>query len=66
MKVGDKVWFWGCSVLKTLGYKNTKDAIIKHVDAELKIKYSDIFGVVNHIPLVMDPQMVFISKPGVY
>ena len=35
------IWFRGKTVAKILGYKNTKDAIINHVDSEDKSKLGD-------------------------
>ena len=38
IKQQDSIWFRAKTVAEILGYKNTKDALIRHVDDEDKIK----------------------------
>lgn len=47
-----EVWFIGKDVASALGYKNTKDALINHVDTEDKtiIKRSEIATIENYLP----------------
>ena len=41
----NEIWFKGRDVAKILGYKDTKDAIMEHVDKEDKIPYKDLVAV---------------------
>lgn len=45
-------WLVGKDVAEALGYKNTKDALINHVDDEDRriIQRSEITTIENHIP----------------
>ena len=42
IKHDDDVWFKGKSVATILGYKNTKDSLIRHVDSDDKMKLGDL------------------------
>ena len=44
VKHNDDIWFRAKQVADILGYKNSNDAIIKHVDMNDKVKISDIFN----------------------
>ena len=50
--IDNEPWFVGKDVAEALGYKNTKDAILTHVDEEDKriIQRSEIATFENHIP----------------
>lgn len=50
--IDNEPWFVGKDVAEALGYKNTNDAIITHVDEEDKkiIQKSEITTLENHIP----------------
>lgn len=50
--IDNKPWFAGKDVAEALGYKNTKDAILTHVDEEDRriIQRSEITTLENHIP----------------
>lgn len=52
-------WFVGKDVAKILGYKNTKDAIIKRVDEDDKID-----GVAICDPIGRTQKPVFINESG--
>ncbi|QBQ01672.1 bro-a [Hyphantria cunea granulovirus] len=70
----DKFMYSGHSIAKFLGYKNSRDAICKHVKPQWKITWE---GVANRdalvtsspvveLPVNFQPNTVFISEPGVY
>lgn len=70
----DKFMYGGHNVAEFLGYKNTRDAINKHVKPQWKVTWE---GVANRDPLVTSfnqdnippnwqPNTVFISEAGVY
>lgn len=50
--INNEVWFVGKDVAEILGYKNTKDALISHIDADDKkiIHRSDFTTIENYIP----------------
>lgn len=50
--IDNEPWFVGKDVAEALGYKNTKDAILSHVDKDDRriIQRSDIPTIENHIP----------------
>lgn len=52
MTIDDAPWFAGKDVATALGYQNTKDALIRHVDSDDKkiIQRSEISTIENHIP----------------
>ncbi|WPK51696.1 BRO-N domain-containing protein [Vibrio fluvialis] len=52
-------WFIGGEVAKTLGYKNPRDALAKHVDIEDK-------GVANHDTLGGEQEVTTINESGLY
>lgn len=56
-------WFVGKDVAAALGYSNTKDALIKHVDDEDErlVQRSEIATIENHIPKSVLP-MNFVNK----
>lgn len=54
-------WFVGKDVASALGYANTKDAIIRHVDEDDKKR-----GVVFRDPLGVEQTPVLINESGVY
>lgn len=59
----DKVWYKGKDVATVLEYKNTTDAIKKHVGIKYKIGYAELRA--NCDPLLkLDPSTIFISESG--
>lgn len=77
--VNDEPWFAGKDVADALGYKNTKDALIAHVDEEDRriFQRSEITTFENHLPKDIFPVefvsadipnrgMTFINESGVY
>lgn len=59
LNINGDPWFIASDVAKSLGYKNTSDAIKRHVDDEDK-------GVVKHDTLGGNQEMVAINKSGMY
>ena len=57
MKLNNEIYFAGKDVAEALGYKNTKDAIITHVNEEDKriVQRSEIATIENHIPKEVFP-----------
>ena len=55
------IWFVGKDVAIALGYKNTKDALRKHVDAEDKKD-----GVANRDPIGREQNVTVINESGLY
>lgn len=55
--IDNEPWFVGKDVATALGYKNTKDAIISHIDKEDRhiIQRSEIATIENHIPKEVFP-----------
>ena len=62
----NEIWFKGRNIASILGYKNTKKAIIDHVDTEDKQKMSGISGVTKWGTHNIQPHTVFINESGVY
>lgn len=59
--INHEPWFVGKDVASALGYANTKDAIIRHVDEDDKKR-----GVVFRDPLGVEQTPVLINESGVY
>lgn len=59
--INSEPWFVGKDVASALGYANTKDAIIRHVDEDDKKR-----GVVFRDPLGVEQTPVLINESGVY
>lgn len=59
--INSEPWFVGKDVASALGYANTKDAIIRHIDEDDKKR-----GVVFHDPLGVEQTPVLINESGVY
>ena len=59
----DKPWFKGGRIAKILGYKDTDDAIRKHVNAEDKIMASRLIETFS-FPKKMNPKTILINKRG--
>lgn len=64
--INGEPWFIGKDVARTLGYKNTKDALSKHVDEDDKI-----MGSQNTTPSIIDSMgriqyPTWINESGVY
>ncbi|MGG7196666.1 BRO family protein [Clostridium butyricum] len=59
LNINGDPWFIASDVAKSLGYKNTSDAIKRHVDDEDK-------GVVKHDTLGGNQEMVAINESGMY
>lgn len=67
VKIDNVVWFVGKDVATALGYKNTRDALAKHVDTEdkrviLKSRFATL-GATLEIP---NRGLIVINKSGVY
>ena len=61
------IWFRGKTVAKILGYKNTKDAIINHVDSEDKSKLGDFERGRDSRPLTNNEKnSIYINESGLY
>lgn len=62
VSIDGEPWFVGKDIATALGYKNTKDALVKHVDEEDKqiLQRSKITTLENHIPKSALP-MDFVS-----
>ncbi len=65
--VDDEPWFRGAEAAATLGYKNTRKAIIDHVDNEDKTTMQN-FGSNSALPLTNPNELaaVYISESGLY
>lgn len=50
--INNEPWFVGKDVAEILGYKNTKDALISHIDEDDKkiIQRSDFTTIENYVP----------------
>lgn len=57
--INDEVWFVGKDVAEALGYKNTRDAILKHIDNEDKTDVAIHDGIQNC-------NMTIINESGLY
>ncbi len=67
--VGDSPWFVGKDIAENLGYSNTRDAILNHIDSEDKqsIQLSDIQDRRETRPSHMKgSKIVIINESGVY
>jgi len=58
-------WYKGKHLCDILLYKNTTDALIRHVSKEYKKSYADM-GVGKHDGLKIDPQTVFTDDRGLF
>lgn len=62
-----EIWFRGKTVAEVLGYKNTKDAIIKNVDEDEKCKLRDFEWGRSQLPLSNnDKNTIMINESGLY
>ena len=59
----DEPWFRGGRIAKILGYKDTKDAVQRHVNAEDKIMASKLIEKIS-LPKKLDPKTILINKRG--
>lgn len=79
MEINGEPWVCGKDVADALGYKNTKDALITHVDDEDKriVQRSEIATLENHLPKDVFPfefvtaeipnrGLTFINESGLY
>lgn len=66
LNVNNEPWFRGKDVALILGYKNTRDALIKHVDEEDKKSYENFQPSQNATTQNIDKKTVFINESGVY
>lgn len=70
--IRDEPWFKGKQIAKILGYKDTKDAIQRHVDTDDKFDAKSLNLTSSEgegkIPLLIkyDPQTIFINESGLY
>lgn len=61
--VDDEPWFVGKDVAEVLGYKNTKDALVKHVDSEDKEILKSQNATFENIP---NRGMTIVNESGLY
>ena len=61
LNINGEPWFVGRDVAKTLGYSNTKDALMKRVDNEDKLD-----GVAICDPMGREQKPVLINESGLY
>lgn len=79
LEINNEPYFVGKEIAKALGYKNTKDALINHVDEDDKriLQRSEIATIENHIPKEVFPVnftngeipnrgLTIINESGVY
>ena len=59
VEIDGEPWFVGKDVAEALGYQNTRDAILRHVDSEDK-------GVVKHDTLGGGQEVTIINESGLY
>ncbi len=57
--INDEVWFVGKDIAEALGYKNTRDALLKHIDEEDKTDVAIHDGSQNR-------NMIIINESGLY
>ena len=62
----DKVYFKAKDIATFLGYKNTRDAIVKHVWEKNKITSSTVGSRDSLLPPKLDPQTILINEAGLY
>jgi prophage antirepressor-like protein len=60
-----KPWCKAKDLAIILQYKNTKDAIIKHVSKKYKKSYADMVANHDH-KIKIDPRTIFLSQPGTF
>ncbi|XWV25360.1 putative Bro-N domain-containing protein [Tupanvirus deep ocean] len=60
-----KPWYKGKDIATVLEYKNTKDALCKHVDKKYKMSFADM-GSQIATPIKIDPQTTFINNSGIF
>lgn len=60
IKKGDAIWFVAVDLCRALGYKNTRDALARHVDAE------DKNTVVIRDGIPGNPNMIVVNESGMY
>ncbi len=60
------VWFKGYDVATILGYKNSRDALKKHVDFDDKLKVEDITTVAFCDASKIKKNIIFINESGLY
>lgn len=67
IKQEDNIWFRAKTVAEILGYKNTKDAIIRHVDCEDKIKLGQFEKGRVSLPFKKNEKnTIYINESGLY
>jgi len=67
IKHDDDIWFRGKSVATILGYKNTKDSLIRHVDSDDKMKLGDFVKGRDSRPLEKNEKnTIYINESGLY
>lgn len=67
IKNDDEIWFRGKTVATILGYKNTKDALSRHVDEDDKSKLGDFCKGRESRPLKKNEKnTIFINESGLY
>jgi len=67
IKQEDNIWFRAKTVAEILGYKNTKDALIRHVDDEDKIKLGQFEkGRVSRPLKKNEKNTIYINESGMY
>ena len=66
IKKGDDIWFKAKTIAEILEYKNTREAIIDHVDSEDKMTLKDInYRSSKKLPQKND-HMIYINESGLY
>lgn len=59
-------WFSGKEMALILGYTNTKQAVIDHVNEKYKLTFDDLKKYVKVIPPKSQPHAVYINEPGLF
>ena len=64
----DELWFSGKNTALSLGYKDSRDAIKKHIDREDVIQLRELKKIINHQNnnLITHPMTIFINEAGLY
>lgn len=66
LNINNEPYFKGKDIATILGYKNTKVALIKHVDEEDKKTMKNLKGSQIVTPIKIDSQTIFINESGLY
>ena len=66
IKKGDDIWFKAKTIAEILEYKNTREAIIDHVDSEDKMTLRDLISRGRKILPQKNDHMIYINESGLY